>query len=434
MPNSFDHFSQVDPSNAQAGEIWQVLRSIKSPLQKSQLFSKIAQQFLTGQLEDRYVMIVRTPELFSGSEWQEITVMVLSCETASVSQVDVLIPASTSGLEHDILAETWHVVPMLHCNLLRPVGNRLSRAVYDRLLDIGDADHSLVKWTDSSETAGLTLSWRSPSPTFHQQERDWSEVLTAPVMDYRAYIAAETAIDKTLDVERALFQLTTTPITSARISLKRWFDGQMQANWVPIENLLNTEVLYLSNQGIRATNDSQNSSNEIAAIVAQLSQETDVIQQRSLIRQLASIAEGNATAIDQILSILRSTTDDETLWTAVECLWEIDPGNPAEGVRRVKLINLGMQVSRKTVALAIAIVQKPDQRIGVMLRVYPTGGEPYVPEHLKLILIENREQTYEVVARRTDLYVQLKFNAQVGETFSVRVALGETGITENFIV
>ncbi len=357
MFNPFDDLQQIDPSHAQPGEIWEVSRSIKSPLQQSHPFSKIAQQFLCGQSRNRYVMIVRPPNPLLEAEWQEITVMVLSSETSWVSQVDVLIPAAISGLEQDVLAETWHVLPMLHCNLLRPIGNRLSRSLYDRLLNLGDAYHGLI---EPLEPVELTAS----SQIFHQQEQAWSEVLSFPIMDYRTWAEAETAIDKTLEVERVLSQLTTTPITSARILLRRWFKGQVQAGWLTFEELLDAGVL--RSPSVRSQ-------------------------------------------------------EDANIENSVE-------------VCRMKLIDLGMQMSRKTVALSITVTQKPDQhQIGVMLRVYPTGSDLYLPESLRLILIENQEQRYEVVARRTDLYVQLKFNAQISETFSVQVALGETGITENFM-
>ena len=69
--------------------------------------------------------------------------MLLSGETDFVSDVDLLIPATISGLGEDLLAETWHVIPALTSNLLQPVGNRLSRQIYDYLLTVRDDHYGL---------------------------------------------------------------------------------------------------------------------------------------------------------------------------------------------------------------------------------------------------------------------------------------------------
>lgn len=85
-------------------------------------------------------------------------------------------------------------------------------------------------------------------------------------------------------------------------------------------------------------------------------------------------------------------------------------------------------------ALAIAILPRADQRFAIMLRVYPTKTQPYVPEDLKLVLHDESGQTYEVVARSNDLYLQLKFSGNPGERFGVQVSLGEAQITEEFLL
>ena len=98
------------------------------------------------------------------------------------------------------------------------------------------------------------------------------------------------------------------------------------------------------------------------------------------------------------------------------------------------MVDLGLQVAGQTVALAVAMIQRSDQQIGVMLRIYPTGDEPYVPEHLKLILFDDSRQAYEVIARRNDLYIQIKFNGHPGEPFSTQVSLGEASVVEDFML
>jgi hypothetical protein len=132
---------------------------------------------------------------------------------------------------------------------------------------------------------------------------------------------------------------------------------------------------------------------------------------------------------------LRTTQNDETLWTTVESLRQIDPENPAVGIRRVKQIDLGMQVKGVAVALAVSLVEKNNRRVSVLLQVYPTADSTYLPPNLKLMLLDERGNLLrEVTSRDADIYIQLKLNGTQGEEFSVRVALGEVGITEDFTI
>lgn len=106
----------------QPGEIWQVGQTLNSPLQFSpeeqqRLYSEPARRFLAGQGLPRYVMIVTTSERFKREDWLAASVMVFSLELEFLSDVDILIPARLSGLDQDVLAETWHIRDMLVANL-----------------------------------------------------------------------------------------------------------------------------------------------------------------------------------------------------------------------------------------------------------------------------------------------------------------------------
>lgn len=462
MASDFSNLYPVSPSNLpKAGEIWQLHRVVQSPLKlsepdKQHLYSEPARRFMAEPSPVRYVMIVRSfgaspgespePDRLTEEPWQLVSVMVLSSETGFLSDVDVLIPSAISGMEQDLLAETWHVLPMLLCNLRQPVGQRLSRVMYDGLMSVGDAYEGLIETAplpQNLRSLGLAIApplthQRTDIQAFHQQEKAWGDVLSVPVAAYHTYLDALRRVDvgiaEALYVEQALQALTVTPLLR-RVSLMNWLRHQFEPGWVAIESLAQARLLRLDPIPLRATvepND-ETSETEITALIEQVSSAPDETGRRKAAKQLGMITKGHETAIQSLLEVLRSTTDDETLWTAVESLWQIDPGNAA-ATRRVKLIDLGLHVNGKTVALAIALVEKSDQRMGVMLRVYPTGDEPYLPPGLKLILIDDANQSYEVTARRKDLYIQRKFSAHSGEGFRVRIALGEASVTESFVL
>lgn len=186
----------------QPGEIWKVNCLVRSPLnlltqEQHNLYSSLARSFLAGNSPPRYVMIVKEPELSENieEEWLVVYVMLLSVETDFISNIDLLIPAKISGLDRDVLAETWHIIPALACNLLQPVGKRLSRQIYDYLLTVGDYHYGLVSQLPAitkMQDFGLTdenLCANNPKiQNFHQAEQAWSDVLTVPVAAYYTYL------------------------------------------------------------------------------------------------------------------------------------------------------------------------------------------------------------------------------------------------------
>ncbi|MEL7036981.1 MAG: DUF1822 family protein [Cyanobacteria bacterium J06592_8] len=134
-----------------------------------------------------------------------------------------------------------------------------------------------------------------------------------------------------------------------------------------------------------------------------------------------------------LVQLLETTKDEETRWQAAELLWEIDPNHPATGVQRA--IDLGMQLAGASVALMVAILQKPDQRIAILIRVYPLQEQCFLPANLKLIgLDEEGLSLFEVRARDRDDYIQFKFTADPEDRFSLEVVLDDATITKHFVV
>ena len=114
---------------------------------------------------------------------------------------------------------------------------------------------------------------------------------------------------------------------------------------------------------------------------------------------------------------------------------ETDYDSPDTRRRRPKLIDLGMQLSGHPVALIVEIIPGSDQNTDVLLQVYPTGNETYLPPLLQLTVLDESGATFlEAQARSADNYIQLEFSGNSGERFSVKVSLGDASITEDFVL
>lgn len=109
--------------------------------------------------------------------------------------------------------------------------------------------------------------------------------------------------------------------------------------------------------------------------------------------------------------------------------------HPGGGVRRAKLIDLGMQLAGHFVALTVELRPESEQKTDIVLQVHPTGSQIYLPPLLQLIVIDESQKTFlEAQARSTDNYIQLQFRGEPRERFSVKIALGDVSITENFVI
>lgn len=100
---------------------------------------------------------------------------------------------------------------------------------------------------------------------------------------------------------------------------------------------------------------------------------------------------------------------------------------------RAKLIDLGLELAGRAVALIITIQERDEQTTSVRAQLYPTGEAITLPPNLKMsVLTETGELFKEVTARSADEFIQYQFEAQRGDRFSIQVALGEVSLMEKF--
>jgi hypothetical protein len=106
-----------------------------------------------------------------------------------------------------------------------------------------------------------------------------------------------------------------------------------------------------------------------------------------------------------------------------------------EGISRAKLIDLGMQLAGYPVALVVKLQPESERKTHILLQLHPTGGQIYLPPFLQLTVLDESGLIFlEAQARSADNYIQLQFSGLPGEPFSVKVALGDASVTEDFVV
>ncbi len=120
---------------------------------------------------------------------------------------------------------------------------------------------------------------------------------------------------------------------------------------------------------------------------------------------------------------------------SAELLRESVPSNSVGGVSGGKLIDLGIQLAGRPIALIVTLSPSSDREVDIRLRVCPAGNQIYLPPKLQLIVLDKSGTTcLEAEARNADNFMQLEFSGEPGERFSVKLALGDVSTEECFAI
>jgi hypothetical protein len=126
-------------------------------------------------------------------------------------------------------------------------------------------------------------------------------------------------------------------------------------------------------------------------------------------------------------------------WQAVEAVVSTEPTELAfrfrssPYVRRGKLIELG--TPGQSVTVIIAITQESEQEMDISVEAQPPKGQTYLPSNLQLMVLdEDGEAVIDTHTRSQNKTIQLEFGGEPKDRFSVKVALGDVSLTENFVI
>ena len=86
----------------------------------------------------------------------------------------------------------------------------------------------------------------------------------------------------------------------------------------------------------------------------------------------------------------------------------------------------------ETVVLLIEIMPRADQKVNVWVRLTPTDNLSYLPDEMELTLFDelgtSRGKTEDI--RKSGI----SFQADSGDRFDIRLKLGDSSVTESFII
>ena len=110
----------------------------------------------------------------------------------------------------------------------------------------------------------------------------------------------------------------------------------------------------------------------------------------------------------------------------------VHPENSTSSLQKGKLLDLGGDSKSQIIALVVGLLPVSREEINIGVKVYPTGGQIYLPEELELIVLDSAGIPVMQAIARSTKSIQLNFSSEIGERFSVKVALGDVRLTELF--
>lgn len=128
----------------------------------------------------------------------------------------------------------------------------------------------------------------------------------------------------------------------------------------------------------------------------------------------------------------------EAGWQSVEEI--LYPKSPLlafrkSSVTRGKVVDLGIHLPHQLVMLVVTLTPKTSVEIQIKMQVYPTKEQVHLPENLAVKVLDGEgTSVMEARAQTANTNITLELSAQRGERFSILLNLGNTNITEHFIV
>ncbi len=186
-------------------------------------------------------------------------------------------------------------------------------------------------------------------------------------------------------------------------------------------------------------------SNDVLSI-SQLHSLEDLLDYLEYLTQLntAKLADDSLTVNNNLVNLKQWLENIfDAGWQEIEALLRIQPAYVASSVRstkgdlvsRGKLIDLGKLLTQQAVVLVVTLTPDNEQEMDVIVEVHPTSKENYLPPNLHVTLLDcDGASVMEAQTRSTNKNIQLEFSCEIGERFSVKLALGDVSTIEDFVI
>lgn len=132
-------------------------------------------------------------------------------------------------------------------------------------------------------------------------------------------------------------------------------------------------------------------------------------------------------------------------WSTIESIFLAEPAwqfrSAEEGlkqsVERAKLIDFGIKANKAAVGIVVKVSHEQNNldEMKIIVELHPTNGQEYLPSSLHIMILDEEEiAVMEAQAKNNNKKIDFEFNASIGDKFSVKIALEDISVVENFVV
>jgi Protein of unknown function (DUF1822) len=196
-----------------------------------------------------------------------------------------------------------------------------------------------------------------------------------------------------------------------------WLKGVVDDRWSLTGSFPQARIVFCTAE------PTQNYRRDIVQLYA--SQPTKNNTQRSI---PPNISDGDALA-----DLIRAVDDEGIRRQAIELLQQVEPEHPLLSTAREQ--DLSLYIEGYSIAFRVMFIPRLDDRYSILLRLYATGAQRFLPEGLQLVVLD--EAGNELVthtAREYDDWIDRPLVVEKGDRFSIRIVFNESSVTEAFVV
>jgi len=221
-----------------------------------------------------------------------------------------------------------------------------------------------------------------------------------------------------------------------RVDLRLWFQNVTTTTWKTIEQIMDemSGVLGQPVPTLAYRSTTTTLPKTIPALIELFHTNRDRWTRLQILGLLGSIAQGDESAIAFLTQIIQTHEDDELRRQAAVSLGLIQPNHNQAGVRRARVLELGMQLEQQRVLLVITLTPNAENGTEVHLRLYPTASQG-LPSHLHLHILDELGHSFlEEQTLGHEDWIQLMFYGTPGDRFNIKLSLGDANYTEAFTI
>lgn len=110
------------------------------------------------------------------------------------------------------------------------------------------------------------------------------------------------------------------------------------------------------------------------------------------------------------------------------------PELPVNGVKRGKRFALERLGESEQVAVFVGLSPTSSPQLDITVEVCPIGSQPYLPRELQVMVLDEQGKAVLQAEAGNSEGLEFQFSGELGESFSVKVTLGDFSITQEFLI